>query len=322
MTDKDRHLCVLPLATLLENIAGVYVPLLAGAQCIVLPMQEIGLRGASGFDDSQLHRSLVETGASTMVLVPHLLQQLVEHYEQLPVVNTSLRFVAVGGAPVSPELLERALECGLPVYEGYGLSECASVVSVNHHPHHRPGSVGKPLPHTNIKFANDGEILLKGALFTGYLGQTPGQSDYLATGDIGYLDEDGYLYITGRKKNMFITAFGRNVSPDWIERELVLEPAIQQAAVFGEGRAWNVALIVRASNSTDAEINQAIEKVNENLPDYARVKTWLAASEPFSLVNQQLTATGRLRRNEIWKKYTGLIEDLYITNTDPHRKSA
>lgn len=322
MQVTDRHLCALPLATLLENIAGVYVPLLAGAQSFVYPLAHIGLRGAVEFDVEQFHHTLTETKASTTVLVPHLLQQLVERCEVTSISLASLRFIAVGGAPIAPDLLARAQQCELPVYEGYGLSECASVVAVNNQPLHRSGSVGKPLPHVTLKFAEDGEILIKGALFSGYLEQTAHDSDYMATGDIGYLDDDGYLYLTGRKKNMFITAFGRNVSPEWVERELVLEPVIQQAAVFGEGRPWNVALIVPTANRTDSDINKAIEKVNKILPDYARIKTWIAATEPFQFANQQLTATGRLRRNSIWQQYGKRIEDLYSSNHEPHRKSA
>jgi len=322
MHSRDRHLCALPLSTLLENIAGIYVPLLAGAQCFVYPLEKTGLRGATQFDAQQYHRVLNETNASTTVLVPHLLQELVELCEQKHASISSLRFIAVGGAPIAPELLNRASRFGLPVYEGYGLSECASVVAVNNPQQHRVGSVGKPLQHITIKFADDGEILVKEALSRGYLGQTTHKHEFLATGDIGYLDDDGYLYVTGRKKNMFITAFGRNVSPEWVERELVLEPSIRQAAVFGEGRPWNVALIVPADLSADVDVSSAIEKVNAKLPDYARIKTWIAATESFQLGNQQLTATGRLRRNAIWQKYAKQIEDLYLTNNDPYRKTA
>lgn len=322
MQQTDRHLSGLPLATLLENIAGVYVPLLAGAQSFIYPLAKTGLRGATEFDVNLFHQCVDTTRATTTVLVPLLLQQLVEYYECTALTNNTLRFIAVGGAPVSSELLQRAAKCQLPVYEGYGLSECASVVAVNDPQHHRPGSVGKLLPHVNIKFAHDNEILVKGACFAGYLGQDNTTEDFYATGDTGYLDDDGYLYITGRKKNMFITAFGRNVSPDWIESELIVEPAIKQVAVFGEGRAWNVALVVAGNNTTKKQINTAIEKVNENLPDYARIKTWLAATEDFSLENMQLTATGRLRRNQIWQTYADRINDLYSPKHNSSRKTA
>lgn len=322
MQTTDRHLCALPLATLLENIAGVYVPLLAGGKSLVYPLQQIGLHGAVEFDAQQFQQVLIATRATTTVLVPHLLQQLVECCETTQATIPALRFIAVGGAPVAPDLLTRAHQCRLPVYEGYGLSECGSVVAVNTPQAQRIGSVGKPLPHVAVKFAKDNEILVQGAQFSGYLGQAADESEFLATGDIGYLDQDGYLYLTGRKKNMFITAFGRNVSPEWIERELVLEPEINQAAVFGEARPWNVAVIVPAASHSDTDISYAIKRTNAQLPDYARVKFWIAVKEPFALANGQLTATGRLRRQVIWQQYAKRIEALYSSYHETDRKSA
>jgi long-subunit acyl-CoA synthetase (AMP-forming) len=322
LNNSDKHLCALPLATLLENIAGIYLPLLAGAQTVVYPLEKTGLRGSVNFDVRQFHEVLSETHANTCVLVPHLLQQLIEYKEQAHVPTSDLRFIAVGGAPIAPELLERACQCCLPVFEGYGLSESTSVVAVNSLQHHRPGSVGKPLPHVTVKIADDGEIFVKGSNHSGYLGQETDTPEYLATGDIGYLDDDGYLYLSGRKKNMFITAFGRNVSPEWVERELVLQSEIKQAAVFGEGRPWNVALIVPESHCKIIDINNAIDKANQNLPDYAQIKSWLTATEPFQLTNNQLTGTGRLRRDAIFQQYAEHIADLYSSNHEIHRKLA
>jgi long-subunit acyl-CoA synthetase (AMP-forming) len=173
-----------------------------------------------------------------------------------------------------------------------------------------------------VKIADDGEIFVKGSNHSGYLGQETDTPEYLATGDIGYLDDDGYLYLSGRKKNMFITAFGRNVSPEWVERELVLQSEIKQAAVFGEGRPWNVALIVPESHCKIIDINNAIDKANQNLPDYAQIKSWLTATEPFQLTNNQLTGTGRLRRDAIFQQYAEHIADLYSSNHEIHRKLA
>ena len=100
-------------------------------------------------------------------------------------------------------------------------------------------------------------------------------SRYWPTGDIGYLDEQGFLYITGRKKNIFITSFGRNVSPEWVERELTLHPVIAQAAVFGEARPWNVAVI--AAKGAAENVDQAIAEANRLLPDYAQIRRWIPA---------------------------------------------
>ncbi|MDX1488769.1 MAG: AMP-binding protein, partial [Acidiferrobacterales bacterium] len=229
-----------------------------------------------------------------------------------------LRFLAVGGAPVSRRLLRRAGACGVPVYEGYGLSECASVVAVNGPGQQRIGSVGKLLPHIRLEFADDGEILVAGAVFDGYLGDhLEARERFVATGDLGYLDSDGYLYITGRKKHMFVTSFGRNVAPEWIERELTLHPAIAQAAVFGERRPWNTAVVMPTGTptvNTSAATLSAIAETNKLLPDYARVARWIVADEPFSVANGQLTSTGRIRRETVWEHYGTRIEQLYLAS--------
>jgi long-subunit acyl-CoA synthetase (AMP-forming) len=205
------------------------------------------------------------------------------------------------------------------VFEGYGLSECASVVALNTEGARRIGSVGKPLAHAQVKFAEDGEILVAGATLLGYTGDAPLQpNEFWPTGDTGHLDEEGFLHLTGRKKNIFITSFGRNVSPEWVERELTLHPAIAQAAVFGEARPWNVAVIVPRGATPEAlaAVNQAIDEANRVLPDYARVKHWMPAQTPFLPQNGQLTANGRLKRAAIWQLYQTSIEQLYREKSD------
>ncbi|MDB5972549.1 MAG: Long-chain-fatty-acid--CoA ligase FadD15 [Hydrocarboniphaga sp.] len=312
--DEDaRHLCVLPLSTLLENIGGLYAPLLAGATTCVWPLADVGLSGASALNVHKLLEAIITARASSVILVPQMLLALVSAIEAGAPRPVSLRFIAVGGASVSPALLQRAIALGLPVFEGYGLSECASVVALNRADAQRPDTVGKPLPHVQISIAGDGEILVTGSSFRGYVGEAPrDRGQAVATGDIGYLDSDGFLHITGRKKNIFVTSFGRNVSPDWVERELCLHPAIAQAAVFGEAAPFNVAVIVARAPGIDA----AIAAVNRELPDYARIRKWIAASAPFTPANDQGTANSRLRRAQIRAAYASQIESLY---QDPPR---
>lgn len=313
----DRHLAVLPLSTLLENLGGLYAPLLAGATTCLWPMSEIGLRGAAGLDVGQLLGSLDIARAGSAILVPQMLQAIVEAIEAGQPAPSQLRFIAVGGAPVSPALLRRADKLGLPVFEGYGLSECASVIALNTPDARRPGSVGRPLPHVELEFADDGEILVSGNGFLGYVGETPRTPRRpVATGDLGHLDADGYLWLTGRKKNIFITAFGRNVAPEWVERELCLQPAIAQAAVFGEARPWNVAVILPRPGADAAAVAAAIEMVNAGLPDYARVRHWLPAMQPFTAGNGQLTPNGRLRRATILAQYAEPMNSLYEETAD------
>jgi long-subunit acyl-CoA synthetase (AMP-forming) len=308
----DQHVSVLPLSTLLENLAGVYVPLLAGATCHLLPQATVGLSGSSGLDVQKMLTALIKCRATTTILTPQLLHAAVAAIEAGHPAPGQLRFIAIGGASVSERLLQRAQALGLPVFEGYGLSECCSVVSLNTESDRLIGSVGKPLPHTSLKFSDEGEILVRGATLLGYTGGDPVPAEtFWPTGDIGYLDDNGFLHLTGRKKNIFITSFGRNVSPEWVERELTLHPAIAQAAVFGEARPWNVAVIVPRGNSPEAAIDQAIAEANLVLPDYAQVKCWLPAKAPFLPQNGQLTANGRLKREAIWAQYQTGIEQLY-----------
>lgn len=313
----DRHLCVLPLSTLLENIGGVYAPLLAGATICVPRQTDVGMGGAAQLDVQRLLGALHATHASSAILVPQLLLALVAAGEMGAPRPSQLRFVAVGGAPVSQRLLERAQRLGLPVHEGYGLSESASVVALNTADATRAGSVGKPLPHLSLRFADDGEILVRGSGFLGYCGQpAPAQDDgWIATGDLGHLDDDGYLHLDGRKKSIFITAFGRNVAPEWVERELTQHVAIASAAVFGEGKPWNVAVIVpRPLPGVDAQtaVAAAVAAANRELPDYARVQRWLIASEAFTPDNGLLTSNGRVRRAAVAARYGEQLDTLYL----------
>jgi len=306
----DRHLCVTPLATLLENVGGVYAALLAGASVIVPPLADVGLSGSSALDPSRLVAALRNSRATTAILVPQMLAAIVAAIKGGAAAPRDLRFVAVGGAAVSERLLEESLALGLPVYEGYGLSECASVVAVNRPGESRAGSVGKPLPHVRIEIARDGEILVSGNACLGYLGGSP-IHETVATGDIGHLDDSGFLFVSGRKKNMFITSFGRNVAPEWIEQALTAQPAIAQAAVFGEARPFAAAIIVPGPNASDSSVALAIDAANRHLPDYARVGAWIHAEEPFSLRNGFATANGRLRRDEIFRAYSAELDALY-----------
>jgi long-chain acyl-CoA synthetase len=309
----DSHLCLLPLATLLENIGGIYTPLLAGATVCLPRLATVGLSGSSGLDVGRLLGALGDWRASTAIMVPQMLQALVAAGQAGATLPHTLRYLAVGGAPVSSRLLENARALGLPVHEGYGLSECASVVAVSRPGASRSGSVGKPLPHVRIDFADDGEILIRGIPWHGYLGEdgNPQAADFIATGDLGHLDTEGFLFLTGRKKNLFITSFGRNVAPEWVEGELVAHPGIAQAAIFGEARPFNCAVIVPHPGTPVGAIEAALDTANRGLPDYARVHAWIPATEPFTPGNGMSTPNGRLRRDAILGQYAPQIDALY-----------
>ena len=308
----ERHLCLLPLATLLENIAGIYAPLLAGATCLLPPASATGMSYA-GLDVSRLLTCVTDSRPQSLVLVPELLRVLVSAAEQGWRVPDSLKFVAVGGAPVSVSLLERAEAAGLPVFEGYGLSECASVVCLNTPDARRRGSVGRPLPHERVRVSDDGQIMVSGVTMHGYLGQPPRRvGEEWATGDLGEIDADGYVYVRGRLRNVFISSLGRNVAPEWIERELAQLPGVRHALVHGEARPYAVAIVSPVDGTvTDAYIERGLAAANHRLPDYARVRAWVRAPEPFTFDNGLLTSNGRLRRAEILRRHGALLDALY-----------
>jgi long-chain acyl-CoA synthetase len=312
MIGRDKagiHLPVLPLAVLLENVAGLYTTLLAGGHYRALSQTSIGFAKPFEPDFNMLVNALAEHGVASAIMVPEILRgtmgALFRGRTSLP----ELKFLAVGGARVAASLLEMARRLRLPVYQGYGLSEAASVVSLNTIENDRLGSVGKVLPHVNLHLADDGEILLTEPGFLGYVGETPAPKIY-PTGDLGILDDKGFLSISGRKTNVLITSFGRNVSPEWVESELTASPAIYQACVFGEGRPSLSALVVPTSASADSEtIAAAIGQANANLPDYAKIERWMAVP-PFTAERRLLTSNGRLQRDAIRKEYLGAVERL------------
>ncbi len=308
----NRHFTLLPLSTLLENIAGVYVPLQLGKTIVVLAGANTGLLGSSELSLPRLLRSLHHYNPNSLIVLPQILLGLVAASQQGFPLPASLKFIALGGARTSSSLLQKAHAIGLPVYEGYGLSECASVVSLNSPTENKIGSVGKPLAHVKIKI-EQGSIFVSGNTFSGYWGQPTQSNDaWLDTGDLGYIDDDGFLFITGRRKNLLISSFGRNISPEWVESELALCRSIAQCIVVGDAQPFCSAILVPASAQVTAEqIGQEIGRVNQGLPDYAHIKKFIIAATPFTAANQLLTDNGRLRRNEIMARFQREIAAIY-----------
>jgi long-subunit acyl-CoA synthetase (AMP-forming) len=302
----SRHLCALPLAVLLENVAGVLAPTLRGATCVVLPTAAVGLAGSSSFDPSVLNAAVERHRAHSLILLPQMLRAWTEWLRaKRTSPSASLQMVAVGGAAVGERTLAEARATGIPAYEGYGLSEGASVQTLNLPGADRPGSAGRPLPHSRVRIAGDGEIEVGGNLFLGYLndghlGDQGSPPAWWQTGDLGELDADGFLHVRGRKKNVLITGYGRNVSPEWVEAALRSEPAVAQAVVFGESRpALSAVIWPSAPSVPDAALDAAVAAANAQLPDYARVHTWVRGAVPFDAEHGMSTANGRPKRDAI-----------------------
>lgn len=306
----EKTAAVLPLAVLLENIAGAYATLLAGGCYDLQPQENIGFSHGMIPDFVKLHHYLVESKACSCILVPELLRGLMQVIAQSGQGLPDMRFIAVGGSRVSISLLQQAEQLGLPVYQGYGLSEAASVVAVNTPVMNRTGTVGQLLPHINIDLAGDGEILIRAQTFLGYVGE-PMNEEVYKTGDIGEIDEQGFLHITGRKKNIIINSMGRNIAPEWPESELLAQPQIAQAVVLGDAEAGLSALLVPSAASVDArQMSEAIERANQTLPEYAQIRYW-KISVPFTVANKQLTGTGRPRRSVILEAWRNQLNNMY-----------
>jgi long-chain acyl-CoA synthetase len=289
----DRYLSVLPNSLLLEQIAGTYLPLSVGA-AIHLP----GILAAS--PAGQL-TAAQQAGATATVLVPELLAAWVKELQARGNRGpASLRFIAVGGAPIAQHLATAAWQHGLPVYEGYGLSECCSVVSVNRPDARRAGTVGRPL--ANVAVAIDaGEIVVSGpTVMNGYVGEHQISGSW-RTGDLGHFDADGFLIVTGRKDNVIVTAAGRNISPEWVEDVIAADSRVSRCVVVAHEREL-VALIIPtdASVSSDSPaMHNLVASAARALPDYAKPRRYLAMSDQEFRRLDLLTANSRPRRSEV-----------------------
>lgn len=312
-----RHLCLLPLATLLENVAGLYAGWLAGA-CCDLGTQAAGAIARGALTPATLPAEIDRAAPESMILVPELLRLLVGAATNGWRPPAAMKFIAVGGARVAPELVEQAAAAGLPVFEGYGLSECGSVLTLNLPGASRRGTVGRPLPHARLRVDAHGEIHAAGHVMAGYVGDESRPAE-VATGDLGELDDEGYLRVSGRIKNLLITSLGRNLSPEWIESELCAEPAIGQAVVFGEARDRLVAILAPAHPGVPAmAVAAAVQRANQRLPAYARVAHHHLLHEPLTTAAGLLTANGRPRRERILARYGQVIDQLYQEDSHVH----
>ncbi|WP_315807258.1 MULTISPECIES: AMP-binding protein [unclassified Bradyrhizobium] len=298
-TESDSYLSLLPLSLLLETICAIFVPALVGGRVHfdTAVAEAIGRGAPSGIAES-----FAQHRPTTGVLVPELLRLWVAELAALRRrAPDSLRFVAVGGAAVPVAVAEAAWQFGIPVHEGYGLSECCSVVALNRPGQRVGGTVGQPLPGLSVAI-HDGEVHVDGPCVTdGYLSGGPSPRPW-PTGDLGALDDQGRLTIFGRRDNLIVTALGRNISPEWVETTLLQDPSIAFCAVAA-AEAGLAALIVAtpqaagwfASAGTDV-VQARIAGLCAALPAYARP----LRVEVISLADAKdaglLTDNGRIRR--------------------------
>lgn len=300
----ERHLCVLPYAVLLENIAGLSAPLVNGTTCVVAPLAQLGLTGSSGFDPARFHAAVLRLAPDSVILLPQMLRMWVGYLARTrQPAPAGLKFVAVGGAFVGARLVTAARALGIPAYEGYGLSEGASVQALNLPGADLPGSAGRALSHARLRVNQDGEIEVAGSLFAGYLGDDQVPPEWWPTGDLGTIDAQGFLHVQGRRRNVLITSFGRNISPEWVEG-MLHDAGIGMAVVYGEAQPVLSAVLwpVRA-DMRDSELQAIVDVANTSLPDYARVRHWVRAALPFDAASGMATGNGRPRRAAIFQAH-------------------
>jgi long-chain acyl-CoA synthetase len=251
-----------------------------------------------------------------------------------------LKMAASGAAPLGKELGEFYAAIGLPLIEGYGLTE-AGVVSLN--PIDRPklGSIGKVLPGIEVKLAVDGELLVHGAtVFSGYFND-PGSTaavlhdGWLATGDIAEIDQEGYIFITGRKKELIVSSNGKKIYPGRIEGLFKTDPLVNQVLLIGDKLPYVTALItinpssaeslkgmesfrgrppgeIAAAEPVMAEIQKTVAKVNKQLPAFEQIRKFRVLAKDFSIEAGELTPTMKVRRGRVLENYRELVSALYL----------
>jgi long-chain acyl-CoA synthetase len=261
----------------------------------------------------------------------------------------NLRFVICGGARLNQEVEEFFLSAGIRVLQGYGLTETSPVISLAPFDATKPGTVGKPLDNLDVVFGEDGEILVRGpSVFTGYL-EDPEltaracRDGWFRTGDLGRLDSDGYLVISGRKKEMLVTSGGKNIHPAPIEDRLAESPLIRQAFVLGDGRKFVGALIVPEmpkilsiakhlgvaepesevlqSPAIRKAVQEEIDRLLEDFSGPEQVKNFEFLDESVLTDPELITPTQKLRRSVLEKKYADRIEKIYQSSSIPHVQS-
>jgi long-chain acyl-CoA synthetase len=248
-----------------------------------------------------------------------------------------------GAAPIAQEILEFFYACGAPVLEGYGMTETSTVTTTSTVASHKLGTVGRPIPGAEVKIAEDGEILVRGPhVFRGYYGTGDttafgaiSEDGWLHTGDLGSLDEEGFLSVTGRKKDIIITAGGKNLTPANLENDLKKSRWISQAMMHGDRRPFPVALVTLdpeeivhfarehglpediAALSREPKVvdlvQSVLDEVNANYARVEQIKKFFILDHDLSQETGELTPTLKVKRNVVNEKYAADFEALYAS---------
>jgi long-chain acyl-CoA synthetase len=239
-----------------------------------------------------------------------------------------LRVGVSGAAPLSPDVMEFFHALGVPVVEGYGLTETASSATVNEPGDFRIGTVGRPVDGAEVRLADDGEILIRSdSVFAGYYKEPEAtaaaltEDGWLRTGDVGEIDDEGFLRITDRKKDLIITAGGKNIAPQNLENALKTSRFVSQAIVVGDRRPYVTALvtldeaeIVSSDRDPQALVQELVDDVNRDRTRVEQIKRFVILPRDFSQEEGEVTPTLKLRRKVIHEHFADEIEQLYASS--------
>lgn len=299
-TRPIRVLCCLPLNHVVGGILGLYSAFYAPAPVDIYFLDDFHC----------LASALRRVRPTFFFCVPRFYEKLRDAARRLPVGWLVRRragldrcsLLVAGSAPVSRDLVDELARAGIDVHEAYGLTE-APLVTINRPGRNRPGTAGEPLPETELRIAGDGEVFVRGPQVAA------SEAEWLATGDLGRI-EDGRLVITGRKKDVIITSYGKTISPERIEAMLRAVPGVVEAMLVGDGRPYCTALIWARPSPAGRPLDGAIAAVNAQLAEPERVRRWAVAGdapEP----GADLTSNLKLKRAAVARRYYVLIESLY-----------
>ena len=249
---------------------------------------------------------------------------------------TRTRVACCGAAPIRRDVLEFFAGLGIPIYEVWGLSECCGPGTWNHEGNTRIGTVGPPLPEVEVKIAEDGEVILRGPnVFQGYLNDPEATAEaledgWLHTGDLGSFDDEGFLSITGRKKELIITSGGKNIAPAGIEALLKEHELVSEAVVIGDDRRFLTALLTldeeaivgfREKHGIDGEAHQhptvletvgkGVESTNQRVARVETVRDFRILPRSLTLEDGELTPTLKVKRRVVHEHFADLIEEMY-----------
>ncbi len=322
INEKDTFISYLPLSHMFERTCGYYSSLYNGATIVLCK------------DFSKLMEYCEEFKPTIMLTIPRMIEKMEKKVEEnflsrnlskTPLLRYlikkklrrrlggRLRFMVSGGAPLDKKLAKKFWKLGIRIYEGYGMTECAPVISSNYENNNKFGSVGIPMKDVKIKIHN-GKIFVKApSVMKGYtnrkLTSERFKKGWLNTGDLGFFDKKGFLHILGREDNCIIMSNGKKTFPEPIEREITKIKGVEQAVVFGSNKPYLTALIYATKNKK--ELNKYIEKLNQKFSNHQKIRKFDFIHEPLTPENGMLTPTLKVKREEVFKKFKNNLEKLY-----------